>query len=245
LERICVAEVEQAIGRGRGVSRTADNPLTVIVCNDIALPIAIDRTAEPWKVTNPDAMNLMFAEGGVAFANSSHSSRAYPELWPSPAAFKQSRHRGKTVTEPYVTSLIGKCYGKPRVATVRIRPHGHRERTALAFVDIAVGQDPRATVEALIGPLAVFEIMSAPLSLKSPEEQAEVRRALGIIQMVGEMFQEYGQDEPQYVAATVFMRHHLTDAVERGWDASAIRAALLISPLREDFILCRAMKVNS
>ena len=37
------AEVVQAIGRGRGVNRTADNPLTVFLLADVLLPIPVMR----------------------------------------------------------------------------------------------------------------------------------------------------------------------------------------------------------
>ena len=40
---ICEAELIQAIGRGRGVNRTADNPLQIDILTNVCLPIEVDE----------------------------------------------------------------------------------------------------------------------------------------------------------------------------------------------------------
>ena len=65
---ICEAEVQQAIGRVRGVRRTADNPVQVIVLNGVDLgPIAIDQLIS-WDdlLTYCGPVNVMVARGMVA-----------------------------------------------------------------------------------------------------------------------------------------------------------------------------------
>ena len=64
--RICEAEVMQAIGRGRGVNRTADRPLEVIVLSDAVLPVPVDRFASQDEVLRTSANDEMLALGGVA-----------------------------------------------------------------------------------------------------------------------------------------------------------------------------------
>ena len=40
---ICEAELIQAIGRGRGVNRSADNPLQIDILTNVCLPIEVDE----------------------------------------------------------------------------------------------------------------------------------------------------------------------------------------------------------
>ncbi len=59
---ICDDEVVQAIGRGRGVNRTAGNPLEVHVLADVALPL-IHEQVVAWDVTRPDIVQRMLLAG--------------------------------------------------------------------------------------------------------------------------------------------------------------------------------------
>ena len=40
---ICEAELIQAMGRGRGVNRTAENPLQIDLLTDVVLPVTVDE----------------------------------------------------------------------------------------------------------------------------------------------------------------------------------------------------------
>jgi hypothetical protein len=59
---ICDDEVIQAIGRGRGVNRTADNPLEVQVMADVALPLVHDAVLA-WDMVKPDVFQRMLLAG--------------------------------------------------------------------------------------------------------------------------------------------------------------------------------------
>ena len=59
---ICDDEVIRAIGRGRGVNRTADNPLEVHVLADVALPLMHDQVVR-WELTCPDIFQRMLLAG--------------------------------------------------------------------------------------------------------------------------------------------------------------------------------------
>jgi len=62
---ICEGEVMQAIGRGRGVNRTADTPLAVDILTAIPMPVAVDE-AGPFEAFEPTPMDLMAARGVMA-----------------------------------------------------------------------------------------------------------------------------------------------------------------------------------
>ena len=59
---ICDDELIQAIGRGRGVNRTAANPLEVHVLADVALPLVHDRVLA-WETEVPDIVQRMLLAG--------------------------------------------------------------------------------------------------------------------------------------------------------------------------------------
>ena len=50
---VCDDEIIQAIGRGRGVNRTGDNPLEVHILADVVLPLAHDQLVS-WELICPD-----------------------------------------------------------------------------------------------------------------------------------------------------------------------------------------------
>ncbi len=57
-------EINQAIGRGRGVNRTADNPLDVYLLNDVVMPHFVELLPPDILDMPPDV--LMLAQGDVA-----------------------------------------------------------------------------------------------------------------------------------------------------------------------------------
>ena len=89
----------QIIGRGRGVNRTAADPLDVWVLTDVALPIPVEpiRNAE----LAPTAVDLMLAEGGIAFQSPKDASTAYPTLWETANAAKKAFQREVGVETVY------------------------------------------------------------------------------------------------------------------------------------------------
>ena len=60
---ICDDELIQAIGRGRGVNRTADNPLEVHLLADVALPLVHDEMC-PGKRLRPTSCNAAAGRSG-------------------------------------------------------------------------------------------------------------------------------------------------------------------------------------
>jgi hypothetical protein len=79
---ICDDELIQAIGRGRGVNRTADNPLEVHVLADVALPLVHDRILG-WTVMQPDVVQRMLL-AGIALDSPADASVLHSTLFTGP-----------------------------------------------------------------------------------------------------------------------------------------------------------------
>ena len=78
---ICDDEVMQSLGRGRGVNRTAANPLEVHVLADVVLPIAYERV-QAWQVVCPDIVQEMLL-GGIEADSPADAARMHPDLFGS------------------------------------------------------------------------------------------------------------------------------------------------------------------
>jgi hypothetical protein len=147
---ICEGELLQIIGRGRGVNRTAADPVDVLALCDVPLPLPVAETM-PAAALNPTLPDRMLAEGGVVFENSGHALQAYPGMWPSKDAARQAFLRQRCATFPYEESFIGECRSPRRVA---YQVAGPGQRAAVAWFDPLVVPDPEAWLADRLGPLA-------------------------------------------------------------------------------------------
>ncbi|MDT7952392.1 MAG: toprim domain-containing protein [Acetobacteraceae bacterium] len=167
----CEAEVVQAIGRARGVSRGPGNPVAVLVLGDLPLPMPVEL--QPCVLPSPD--DLQLAAGGLACREPAHAARAYPNLWRSGEAARKAWQRCGTF--PYGETPIGECPAPrrtvwrtrdapgcagPGLVHVRYQLAGAGHRPAVALVDLARCPDPRAALERALGALAVCEIEAPP-----------------------------------------------------------------------------------
>ena len=74
--RYARTKLEQAVGRGRGVNRTADNPLEVHVLADVALPLVHDQVLA-WETVAPDLVQRMLL-AGMAVDSPSDAAALHP-----------------------------------------------------------------------------------------------------------------------------------------------------------------------
>lgn len=132
--RICEGEIMQAIGRGRGVSRTVDNPLQIIVLSDVVLPLAVDAFLSDKDFLIPSPADEMLALGGVAFEDAMAAYEAYPGLWPSAEAAKKDLQRRNRGTEWNKSLLLPKC-PPDRLVEVLYQRTGPKRHKARATVD--------------------------------------------------------------------------------------------------------------
>lgn len=89
---VCMDEVIQAIGRGRGVNRSAANPLEVQVLADEALPLVHDRVVA-WDVLVPDIFQRMLL-AGCAVDSPADAAALHPVLFQNVEQAKKALQRG-------------------------------------------------------------------------------------------------------------------------------------------------------
>lgn len=158
--QICEGELMQAIGRARGVNRTAGTPLSIDLIANVVLPMAVDEV-QPWNP--PDEEVEMLIEG-VVLDSGADMATVWPLLWPTPEAARKWLSRrpaspSHSVTDPYIIPFfIGIRHAVERF---RYQQPGARQKWRTGGYDPAVVPDPRAWLEARLGPLAKFEIISA------------------------------------------------------------------------------------
>ncbi|MFT4962296.1 MAG: putative DNA primase/helicase [Paracoccaceae bacterium] len=78
---ICEGELVQAMGRGRGVNRTAGTPLSIDLLVDTVLPVTV-REVVNWSGLRPSRRDLMAARG-VVLDNAADMAVCFADLWSS------------------------------------------------------------------------------------------------------------------------------------------------------------------
>ena len=142
--RATALELQQIIGRGRGIWRTAGNPLHVLVLTDVPLDLPVDELITDDAV-RPSFGDRQIAASGIASQCAAHAAKAHPELWANADRAQYAR----------------RVYGSRQPAgTVawRYQVAGQGEKPALTFAP------PHMTAEVVrafwtdrLGPLAFFE----------------------------------------------------------------------------------------
>ncbi|MCJ2043768.1 hypothetical protein MKK58_04345, partial [Methylobacterium sp. J-078] len=167
--QICEGELMQAIGRARGVNRTAADPLAIDIIANVVLPLTVD-VAEPW---NPAGEEIEMQTEGVVLDSPADMAAAWPEIWPSDGAARNwiYRHGGgaasqiHTVTEPYKEdSYIGFRDG----VRFRYQRAGARQKWRTGAFDPSVIPNPRAWLESRLGPIAGFHILETAQPVAAP-----------------------------------------------------------------------------
>jgi putative DNA primase/helicase len=154
---ICEGELIQAMGRGRGVNRTADTGLEIDLLTDVVLPVTVDALV-PWSELKPTRRDLM-ALSGIVLENATDMATCFLELWSSAGAARQDRSR--SVTNCYYRNFYNSQMSHSSVE-VTYRPAGSGHRARIARVDLARIPDPEAWLTNRLGPLAQC-VIAAPL----------------------------------------------------------------------------------
>ena len=152
--QICEAELMQAIGRGRGVNRTADTPLDVDILADVCLPVTVAAVL-PWATLAPNAGLEMLVEG-VCLHSASDLAKCFPEIWPTSEASRdwlKPRNQPTTGENPFEYILT-----REFPACGRYQLPGARQKWRTFRYAPGVLSNPRAWLEARLGPLARFEL---------------------------------------------------------------------------------------
>jgi putative DNA primase/helicase len=150
--QICEAEIMQAIGRGRGVNRTAETPLDVDILCHVVLPITVDHVDE-WRAPG---LEVEMIAAGVWVESPADMARAWPGVWANEQAARNWLRTNAVYFPLIVDSYQGKLHSV-RLHRVRYQLSGPKQNWHHAWVDPAVVPDARAWLEARLGPLAGFE----------------------------------------------------------------------------------------
>ncbi|MGI3212600.1 toprim domain-containing protein [Roseovarius tibetensis] len=164
---ICEGELIQAMGRGRGVNRTAQSVLEIDLLTDVVLPVTVDALVA-WSELKPTRRDLM-ALSGIVLENAADMAACFPELWATrEAAKKDGQRKG---TNDYYRNLYNSKMS-PSSVEVTYRPAGPGHRARVARVDLTRIPDPEAWLSNRLGPLAQSDI-AAPLG-EQPAQHAEL-----------------------------------------------------------------------
>jgi putative DNA primase/helicase len=166
-QAVTEAAIEQAVGRARGVNRTAANPVEVLmVLDDTVVPgLDVDGLIG-FRDMEPDTIDQMFARGLVP-AFPTDAARLYPDLFPTRAAAKKAYQRDRLRTgrgprgprlgtRPYKDISIRRCPQPPRDAFC-FQPTGRGQLLRFCIADLVKVPDVRAMLEAAFGRLVRFE----------------------------------------------------------------------------------------
>ncbi|MBR0900978.1 hypothetical protein JQ616_38985 [Bradyrhizobium tropiciagri] len=161
------AAVVQALGRARGVNRTADNPVEVyMILHDTTVPTSVDAVIQfcDLEPTNIDIM----VERGLLPQWGADAAKLYPDLWPSAQAAKKAYQRAKLDVERLgrarrgghsLIDIIYKDLSLSSFLLVRYQPQARRAQARLALVDQTRVLEARERIDAEFGPLALFEFI--------------------------------------------------------------------------------------
>jgi putative DNA primase/helicase len=106
---ICETGIIQAIGRGCGVNRSADNPLQIDILTNIVLPIEVDEVTT-WNRIQPSLAQIMRVRGAAPLSYGDMAA-AYPDLFGTRDAAKMALTRENPEQIPIEKYLIGVCSG--------------------------------------------------------------------------------------------------------------------------------------
>ena len=152
---ICEGELIQAMGRGRGVNRTADNPLQIDLLTDIVLPVTADEVVD-WTTLVPSRTDMM-ALRGVFLENAADRAKCFPDLWLNHDAARKDGQR--TGTNCYYRIFYNSEMSHSSAA-VTYRPEGSGQKVRSAMFNLDLISDPAAWLVERLGPLADCEVVT-------------------------------------------------------------------------------------
>ena len=148
---ICDDEMIQALGRGRGVNRTANNPLEAHILADVALPVAHDRVLA-WEAVCPDIIQRMLLRG-LAVDSPADASMLHPGQFENAEVAKKAFQRAGFGGHFPIVDTYREMSLNP--AKYRLGGPGRGWRRATWITGTV--DEVRGKLEAAIGPLAEWK----------------------------------------------------------------------------------------
>ena len=155
--------VVQSIGRVRAVRRTSANPVAVLLLSDVVTPFPLAAVTD-WPTLALDRVERM-ATRGLVFDSPTDAAKAFPDLFPTARAARDAFRpdRRSSAQTPMFISILGVCALDQTAVIARYRPlptptEPKPKTRTLTVTDVARLPGLRGWLEALVGPLALFEI---------------------------------------------------------------------------------------
>jgi hypothetical protein len=176
---ICEGELLQAVGRGRGVRRTVESPLEVLILTNVPIPIPVDEVIA-WRGLSDNAgpLDLLAAKGLVPLDYAGIAA-VFPEWFGNaakvrnwfqyrPEARARLRNIKRAAAEKGVVDACEFCgisiIESSNGDSTKLAAYGYRRgglrQSNLVLVNDAVHNDARAAVEQVLGPLDDFQPIS-------------------------------------------------------------------------------------
>jgi putative DNA primase/helicase len=178
------AEVVQAIGRARGINRTAADPVRVWLMADVATPLVVDELLD-WRDLAPSAVERMACRG-IFLTSPADAARAYPDLFTSEEAARKAIKRGAG-SEGYFPDIPlrrNPLRGMSAKSALQFsyRPPGRGQQTRQGWARPDMDpEDVWRWLESHLGELAVFTpaepAPDAPAAV--PEKASQIETPLG------------------------------------------------------------------
>ena len=131
------AEQLQAIGRGRGLNRTAETPLDIDLLSDNCLPLPMHSVTD-WGLVKPSLL-IETAIQGVMLTSPHDMMNLWPKLWPNHSAAERTLEQG-------VPEL-------PGFVEVPYQLEGAKMKRRVAYFHLATIPDPTMWLETHLGPV--------------------------------------------------------------------------------------------
>lgn len=172
VRQVCDDELMQIIGRGRGANRTAADPLEVVIYASVAVRVPVDEL-RGWSP--PSLVDALLAREGIALSSYLDTAEAFAL---SPETVKKDRCR-KCVqmgTSPYKNLLYGNVpicqlsLGELKAAVYRRDKPRHSNQRVV--YDPRIVMDPKTWLTARLGPLSVFEPLTASVGTAGSAKSA-------------------------------------------------------------------------
>lgn len=183
--QICEGQLIQSIGRPRAVNRTADNPVHIDIVTNIPLPIEVDETVT-WKEMQPHPLEVLAARGFVIEEGRDQAAFAVgvcPDIWKDAQSFKDwSRSAGLKVENLNIKLSIEVSHFEKWPVYRAKRASGRYAQ--MLRIDPVLHPDPRAALEAVVGPLVCFEVetpIAEPDRERPSPPSPTIRPALRVI----------------------------------------------------------------
>jgi hypothetical protein len=172
---VCEGELLQAVGRGRGVRRTVETPLEVLILTDVPIPLPVNELTTFRALSDSSGPLALLAARGVVPLDYAGIAAASPDQFTDAGRVKEwfqyrpeLRSKLKAIQWMAREGAVDACEfsgnshresnmeDSSKLAAYRYRrPRSRQSNTVL--VNGEMHADARAAVEAVLGPLDDFQ----------------------------------------------------------------------------------------